>query len=101
MVAASSLAIPELAFGALRGACQIHNLTILGLSVQEVSPPAVLSKMGNAPIISRGPADTLREQVCYKSGYGRVKLVFEQGEYEGLVKAFYLFEGGNDWRGSD
>lgn len=70
------------------------NFRILGVSLSD-SPEAML---GDATEVKRGDAASARFQRCYVSAAGDVHLIFEQGE---IQNAFILFQGGNDWKGSD
>jgi hypothetical protein len=58
----------------------------------------IQAKLGTAAVVERGDAATGRQQLCYASRSGRVHVVFESGE---INRAFYVFEGGQDWLGID
>ena len=76
------------------------NFRLLGIEVGDKMFAEAEAKLGKATHVVRGDAGTAREQVCYVSaGDGeKLYLVFEQGEVE---SAFYLFNRGPDWSGSD
>jgi hypothetical protein len=58
------------------------------------------AKLGKATVVERGDASTGRSQICYSSPRKQSKafLIFEKGE---VNDAFYVFNVGLDWKGSE
>ena len=77
-----------------------ENLQILGIELGKDVLPGAASKLGKASVVERGDGASARSQVCYVSepDEPRVHLAFEEGEVNTVL---YLFEGGQDWSGSD
>lgn len=76
------------------------NFQIAGVAISDKQFGQAATKLGKAKEVERGDASTGRHQVCYQSaaGFEKVHLIFEFGEVEGT---FYLFAGGQDWKGSE
>ena len=76
------------------------NFKILGWSLETLDFGKVATKLGKAPIVSRGYASYSRSQACYvsNSDSDKIYLIFESGE--GLSSTFYIFRGGPNWKGS-
>jgi hypothetical protein len=58
------------------------------------------AKLGRATIVSRGDAASGRTQACYVASDSDTHLVFEE-DGEGFGAAFYLFNEGPSWHGSE
>jgi hypothetical protein len=58
------------------------------------------ARMGKTKIVERGDGAAGRSQLCYKSpaGSGNVYLIFEHNE---IFYSYYLFDDGNEWKGSE
>ena len=56
-------------------------------------------KFGQTTVVARGDAAESRSQACYISGDADAYLIFEE-DGEGFGGAFYLFNRGRDWNGS-
>src|SRR5271163_1314594 len=75
------------------------NFQIAGLALEKDEIEQVEAKLGKAKVVQRGEASSGREQVCYVSkSAAKAYLIFEFGE---VGSAFYLFEGGPAWTGSE
>jgi hypothetical protein len=76
------------------------NFQILGLKLNDETFDKAAAKLGKATVVERGDASTGRSQICYSSPGKRPKtyLIFEKGE---VNDAFYLFNVGPDWKGSE
>lgn len=75
------------------------NFKIAGLVLEKDEIEQVEARLGKAKIVQRGEASSGREQVCYVSkNPAKLHLIFEFGE---VGSAFYLFEGGAAWKGSE
>jgi len=76
------------------------NFQIAGVAIGERQFEQLGAKLGKAKEVERGDASTGRHQVCYQSveATEKVHLIFEFGEVEGT---FYLFSGGQNWRGNE
>jgi len=76
------------------------SFQIAGVSLGEKQFQQLASKFGKTTEIERGDAATGRNQVCYQSAKDgkTIHLIFEFGEVEEI---FYLFAGGEEWKGSD
>src|SRR2546429_3840010 len=76
------------------------NFHILGLNLDDETFGKATAKLGKTTVVERGDASTGRSQICYTSPGKRSKtyLIFEKGE---VNDAFYLFNIGPDWKGSE
>lgn len=76
------------------------NFQILGLELDDETLRKAATRLGKATLVERGDASTGRSQICYSSPGKRPKtyLIFEKGE---VNDAFYLFNVGPDWNGSE
>ena len=76
------------------------NFQILGLKLNDETFAKATAKLGKAIVVQRGDASTGRSQICYSSAAKKSKtyLVFEKGE---VNDAFYMFDVGPDWKGSE
>lgn len=75
------------------------NFQIAGINLDTMSGFAqIRSRFGEAAEVERGDAASGRQQICYKSPFANVHLIFEFGEVNSAV---YLFEDGHEWNGSE
>jgi hypothetical protein len=76
------------------------DLKILGVGIGENQFHELAERFGEAPVITRGDADTGRKQVCYMSPdeNERVYVAFEEGP---MSHAFYLFKSRRPWAGAE
>jgi hypothetical protein len=75
------------------------NFQIAGITLSETRDfSTVRSSFGKAPEVERGDGASGRNQTCYISSTGGVRLIFELGEIDSVV---YLFGDGPDWKGSE
>src|SRR6267154_2910383 len=76
------------------------NFHILGFNLSDETFGKATAKLGKATVVERGDASTGRSQICYTSPGKQLKtyLIFEKGE---VNDAFYLFNIGPDWKGSE
>jgi len=74
------------------------NFQVLGVSVGSDDLTGIQKELGSAAVMSRGDAGSARSQICYAGLDGRIYLAFEIGEVQ---YAFYLFDRGPEWSGSD
>jgi hypothetical protein len=77
-----------------------EHMKILGVSVGENQFHELAERLGDAPVVTRGEADTGRTQVCYMSSdeNERVYVAFEEGP---VSHALYLFKSRRPWAGSE
>lgn len=82
------------------GDLQHSNFQILGFKLNDETFGKAKAKLGKASVIKRGDASAGRSQICYSSPGKKSKtyLIFEKGE---VNDAFYLFNVGPDWNGSE
>jgi len=73
------------------------NFQIDGISIDSDFSKIELD-FGEAIEVARGDAGTSRGQLCYVSPAGDTHLIFEEGE---VGFAFYVFENGSGWKGSE
>ncbi len=75
------------------------NFRVAGITLGETWDfSTVRSKFGKATEVERGDAASGRNQICYVSSTGNVRLIFELGEVDSVV---YLFKDGPKWNGSE
>jgi len=76
------------------------NFQIAGVSLSERQFQRLAAKLGKATEVERGDAAIGRHQICYESAKDgeKIHLIFEFGEVE---ETFYLFSGGEEWKGSE
>jgi hypothetical protein len=82
------------------GDLQDSNFQILGFKLNDETFGKAKAKLGKATVVARGDASAGRSQICYSSPGRKSKtyLIFEKGE---VNDAFYLFNVGPDWKGSE
>jgi hypothetical protein len=82
------------------GDLQDSNFQILGFKLNNETFDKARAKLGKANVVERGDASAGRSQICYSSPGKKSKtyLIFERGE---VNDAFYLFNVGPDWKGSE
>ena len=82
------------------GDLQDSNFQILGFKLNDETFGKAKAKLGKATVVERGDASAGRSQICYSSPGKKSKtyLIFEKGE---VNDAFYLFNIGPDWKGSE
>lgn len=82
------------------GDLQDSNFQILGFKLNDETFGKAKAKLGKAIVVKRGDASAGRSQICYSSPGKKSKtyLIFEKGE---VNDAFYLFNVGLDWKGSE
>jgi hypothetical protein len=82
------------------GDLQDSNFQILGFKLNDETFGKAKAKLGKATVVERGDASAGRSQICYSSPGKKSKtyLIFEKGE---VNDAFYLFNVGPDWKGSE
>ena len=82
------------------GDLQDSNFQILGFKLNDETFGKAKARLGKATVVKRGDASAGRSQICYSSPGEKSKtyLIFEKGE---VNDAFYLFNVGPDWKGSE
>lgn len=76
------------------------TLEILTIKVGLGEIDRAATKLGKTPVVMRGDAASSRLQACYVSPDSDTHLIFQE-DGEGFGAAFYLFEDGPNWNGSN